>query len=289
MPISSSSSTHSARGDVRDAGDPAAGAGDEPLERPVVAADQHLERGCVDELGDPARVARALLDRDDLLDLRQPRDQRRRHVGAARLRVVVGHDRQAGGSGRRPRRRPRSRARRRCSRAAAAASARRPQPRRRRPRARSRSRASRRRSPAVTVPLPSATSTSVSITSRRSTALRLCASPIVPVPTRPVQPSSSSHRALAASACDVDPPISSNGVTTAGMTPGKRIGEAGGYGSAPDQRGAMRYMPPFEEIAYTWPRPSSPNETRLDTRSPSARERARPRRRVCATRSPDRQ
>ena len=47
--------------------DPAGGAGAEALERPVVAADEDLEVGRVQQRRDAAHVARALLDRDDLL------------------------------------------------------------------------------------------------------------------------------------------------------------------------------------------------------------------------------
>ena len=54
----------------------------------------------VDQRGDPPRVARALLDGDDRVDLlEEPRDQVGAHVDAARLRVVVGHQRQPAGLG----------------------------------------------------------------------------------------------------------------------------------------------------------------------------------------------
>ena len=90
-----------ARQHVGDAGHPAGRAGAEALERPVVAADEDLQaRRRVEQRGDPPRVARALLDRHDAVDLLvQADDQVRRHVDAARLRVVVGHQRQPGGLG----------------------------------------------------------------------------------------------------------------------------------------------------------------------------------------------
>jgi hypothetical protein len=83
---------------VRHPGDPARGAGGEALERPVVAAHEDLEVR-LDQRGDAARVARALLDRDDGVDLApEPEQEARQQVGpAARDRVVVDHDRQVGG------------------------------------------------------------------------------------------------------------------------------------------------------------------------------------------------
>ena len=78
-----------ARREHADAGDPAGRAGGEALERPVVAADEHLEVAVeVQQRGDPARVARALLDGDDAVDLVvDARDQRRR---AGRRREASG-------------------------------------------------------------------------------------------------------------------------------------------------------------------------------------------------------
>ena len=87
--------------------DPAGGAGAEALERPVVAADEHLEVGVgVQQRRDPARVARALLDGDDGVDLAR-RCARSSAGGMSTPRglgVVVDHERQAGAA-RRPRRR----------------------------------------------------------------------------------------------------------------------------------------------------------------------------------------
>src|SRR4051812_28632681 len=77
--------------------------------------------------------------------------------------------------------------------------------------------------PAVTVTRPSAASTSASITDRRSSALRLPASPMVPLPTTPVMPASSSARVLRPSASRSTRPLASKGVVTAGITPGDRM------------------------------------------------------------------
>ena len=52
--------------DIGDARDPARSARAETLERPIVAADHHVDsRTEVDELGDPPGVAEGLLERDD--------------------------------------------------------------------------------------------------------------------------------------------------------------------------------------------------------------------------------
>jgi hypothetical protein len=75
--------------DVGHAGDPARGAGAEALERPVVAAHEDLELGGVQQRRDAAHVARALLDRDDLLvGLGDACDERGGHVDAGGLGLL---------------------------------------------------------------------------------------------------------------------------------------------------------------------------------------------------------
>src|SRR5919201_1878617 len=78
--------------------------------------------------------------------------------------------------------------------------------------------------PATTGPRPSTAATMAASTSRRSAALMLPASPIVPVPTMPWTPASKRARTLACSAAVSTAPEESNGVVTAGRMPGKRMG-----------------------------------------------------------------
>jgi hypothetical protein len=90
--------------DVRDPGHPADRAGRVALERPVVSSHEHLEpvAGQLDEVGDPARVPRALLHGDDaLVALGEADDRLHGEVLARRLRVVVEHHRKlrSGGHG----------------------------------------------------------------------------------------------------------------------------------------------------------------------------------------------
>ena len=96
---SRSSSRHSAGATFATPAHPADGAGGVALQRPVVAADEDLEAVAreLEQVRDPARVARALLDRDDpLVALGERGDRLRREVLAAGLGVVVEHHRQVG-------------------------------------------------------------------------------------------------------------------------------------------------------------------------------------------------
>src|SRR3954470_18348857 len=99
--------------------------------------------------------------------------------------------------------------------------------------------------PAITGTAPSPASATVPSTSRRSAASRLPASPIVPVPTMPWTPASSRKRTLAARPAVSPAPLASNGVVTAGMMPGKRMGlrsvEGHVLADAPDVSTGVRF------------------------------------------------
>ena len=76
--------------------------------------------------------------------------------------------------------------------------------------------------PTITGTRPAAASTTVSTTSRRSAVVRLPASPIVPVATKPCTPASISFSRLSLRASTSTWSSAVNGVVTAGMIPSKR-------------------------------------------------------------------
>src|SRR3954469_291153 len=77
--------------------------------------------------------------------------------------------------------------------------------------------------PAITGMRPPAARTTAATTARRSSPVRLPASPIVPVATSPWTPASTYARTFASSAAASTSPARSNGVVTAGMIPSKRM------------------------------------------------------------------
>ncbi len=80
--------------------------------------------------------------------------------------------------------------------------------------------------PTVTGTRPAAASTTERTTSARSSVLRLPASPIVPVATKPCTPASISFSMFSFSAGTSTRSSAVNGVVTAGMMPSKAITRA---------------------------------------------------------------